>query len=152
MPSSSVSTTSVSITKNRADPLYAGTTLTLTCQTIISGAVDIPVMVNTTWSRSGVSIPAPGDTRIMESFIPPLGNLLEYESMLELSFLISEDSGQYLCNTTIEPLSTNPFIEAVYVTNTTSINVLSKSLNTPAMMIIILLQYLLLCCVQSLQF
>lgn len=87
-------------------------------------------MVNFTWTQSGVRIPAPGDGRIMESFVPPMGSLLEYESALELSFLISEDSSQYLCNPTIESLSNNPFVEPVQATIAANITVQSEPIKS----------------------
>ena len=121
-----VPASSISVTTNKLHPLYAGSSLTLFCQIILSQAVDVPVLVNITWSRSGDQIPIHGDTRVTESFVPPMGNLLEYGSTLELGYLIAKDTGLYQCSVSAEPMTNMPFAEASLSTNTTYINVTGK--------------------------
>ena len=121
-----VPASSISVTTNKLHPLYAGSSLTLFCQIMLSQAVDVPVLVNITWSRSGDQIPIHGDTRVTESFIPPMGNLLEYGSTLELGYLVAEDSGLYQCSVSVEPMTNMLFAEASLSINTTYINVTGK--------------------------
>ena len=121
-----VPASSILVTTNKPHPLYAGSSLTLFCQIVLSQAVDVPVLVNITWSRSGDQIPIPGDTRVTESFVPPMGNLLEYGSTLELGYLVAEDTGMYQCSVSVEPMTNMPFAEASLSVNTTYINVTGK--------------------------
>ena len=123
-----VSISSVSITTSKSHPLYAGTSFTLTCLITLSQSVNVPVLVDASWTRSGDSIPETNDTRIIETFLPPVGSLLDYESTLELSFLVTADSGEYQCNATVEPLNVASFIQSTHIANATNIIITGREI------------------------
>ena len=79
----------MSLTSNLLNPILSGSTLTLTCTVELSPAVNIPVTVNTEWTRPTIAT-LDRTTSLQES-------LTIYRSENGLNSVESADSGQYSC-------------------------------------------------------
>ncbi len=87
----------VTISQDYIDPLYTGTSLTITCDIELSSLVDIPVTVSNQWTRDGADI--------MESTIT--GDLVEVTALEHIATLEfyplyhATDDGVYQCSVMI---------------------------------------------------
>ena len=85
----------VTIVRDRADPLYSGTRLNLTCSVQFSSVVDTNISVNISWiGPNGEMLPS---TIVAED--PPLA----FNSITTI-LLSSDNSGTYGCNATANPV------------------------------------------------
>ncbi len=88
-------------------PLYAGTSLTLTCVITLNEAVNSRVDVNVTWSGPGGMLLVNGN-RVTVS--DTMGSETSYQSNLTISPLATVDGGSYTCEVTVAPADTSTFI------------------------------------------
>ena len=95
-----VSPPSVSVTNSSGT--YAGTNFNLTCTIQLNPAVDIPVVVNSTW-RGPVGVP-----HVIAS--APTGTGARYQTILMFRPLNTSDSGNYTCEATVSPSPESQFI------------------------------------------
>ena len=95
---SAVPAPSVSITGLPTYPLFAGTSLLLTCTFQLPSTIDSPVALNNVWRRGGTVISYDSRVNISDmSMNPPI-----HQSILSISPLSNIiDSGQYSCQTGI---------------------------------------------------
>ncbi len=103
-----------------ADPdwtLYTGEDVTLTGDITLDPAVDSEVGVTASWTvPSGLEISA----GVMDRF---LTNPLLYRSTITLSFLMTSDSGDYICTASVDPYPPSPFVLTGSGSSRTSIEV-----------------------------
>ena len=76
------------------NPIMSGSSPTLTCTVELSPAVDVPVTVNTVWTR-------PDGLTITSATNPTMKSLTLYTSSSTLNSVESSDSGDYTCTVSI---------------------------------------------------
>ena len=109
-PYHAVPVPSVSITMSSDNPLYAGSSLTITCITELSASIDTDVIVSALWKKAGDSISS-GDRITISQ--PQLVSSSVYESELTISPLSTTlDSGDYSCEISVHPSPVSPYIAA----------------------------------------
>ena len=83
-----------------SEPLYAGTSLTLTCNTKLDGSVDNGEVVNTVWTGpDGTTLSDGGRLTITDA----MDSVAPYNSMIVYSPLNLSDSGMHSCQVTVNP-------------------------------------------------
>ena len=102
----SVPTPEVVTTTNRTGPLYAGTSLTVTCTMTLHPNVDSNVSVSMEWS-----VPITSDRYSLTNLHILSGR--KYTRNLTISPLVTTDSGRYLCSVTITRRSSETSNQAI---------------------------------------
>ena len=106
---------------NDGTPIYAGSSLTLSCGVEIDFSVDIPYRVSVTWLKSGnILVPS---SRVTISNVSDL-SLYQHEATLSVSPLSSvSDTGTYTCQATASPVSASGFIQGATQSDVETITV-----------------------------
>ena len=115
--------TVTTITQPPDATMVTGSSITLVCRVDLNEAVDTPVVVETVWRRSGLTLST--DDRIIISDVERTGPF-RYESNLTFTTLSTQDSGMYNCDVTVNPQPTSPFIIGTTGTATTTLNVTGR--------------------------
>ncbi|XP_019849961.1 PREDICTED: hemicentin-1-like [Amphimedon queenslandica] len=105
----------VTISKERDDTLYAGTSFFIKCDIMLDPLVTIPVTVTNQWTRDGTNVPmGSSDATITEGL--NMINTLHYNATLMFYPLDNaDDSGMYTCN--VEVTAPNSY---TYLMNTST--------------------------------
>ncbi len=89
-------------------PVYSGGTVTLTCSVQLSGTVDSPVTVTSTWRKDGVTLANSAKASISQ--IQQISSSL-YHATLTLSDLSqSDDAGEYSCEALVAANPSSSYI------------------------------------------
>lgn len=82
---------------------FEGLDLTLICSTVLTTSVNTPVLVESHWTKNGSVLES--THRITVSSIT--GSGANYQTTLRFNPMTSNDSGTYLCTSTVTPLDTS---------------------------------------------
>ena len=103
-----------SITVSNTDTVYAGTTLSLTCDYTLSPSVDTTPQTAVTWMVDGVAV----DTS--------LGRISTDGATLSFSPLATSDTGSYTCTLTVTTSQTHVTVQGPEQSEVENITVQSK--------------------------
>ena len=116
----------VIISKERSDPLYAGTPFFIKCDIMLNPLVTIPVTVTNQWTRDGTNVPmGSSDATITEGL--NMINTLHYNAALMFYPLNNaDDSGMYTCNIEVTAPNSYTYLRNTSASANTSITVIGK--------------------------
>lgn len=106
------------------DPIYSGTSLSLTCTVVLHDAIDTGVAVSSTWRRSGELLTTSARRNISDIMAINSSVYQTYISTTPLSSTL--DSGHYTCRVTVIPEPSLPFVHMVTSATTITVNVEGK--------------------------
>ena len=102
------------ITVSNNDTLYAGITLSLTCDYTLSISVDTPVLIAVTWMVDGAAVDSSP------------GQISTFGATLSFSPLATSDTGSYICELTLIPRQTHVTVQGPVQSSQEDITVESK--------------------------
>ena len=123
-----VSAPSLSLDLSEAPPLYAGSTLNLTCDITMPSEVDTDYHVIASWRSDGS--PLPNTTRITDYGLKTMEDGSYYRSVLHFSSLsmIVDGNASYICLALVFPVPfSSVIIPSSPVEESVSINVQGKA-------------------------
>uniref|UniRef100_A0A1X7SFS1 Ig-like domain-containing protein n=1 Tax=Amphimedon queenslandica TaxID=400682 RepID=A0A1X7SFS1_AMPQE len=116
----------VTISKERDDTLYAGTSFFIKCDIMLDPLVTIPVTVTNQWTRDGTNVPmGSADATITEGL--NMINTLHYNATVMFYPLDdADDSGMYTCNVEVTAPNSYTYLTSTSANANTSITVMGK--------------------------